>query len=217
MDRWGEDAPVTNPDIEYQNIRNKVLDAFEMTLLENDIPREKIKGNEYKLDVYFGAKLYEIFNHENGFTVRNASDDGVWRHLSLKVLPDIVHLRWGNNPIRFWKESRRIWLKTLWWYIHLSWQGNIHSTLDILKDNTTDEIVQLIERSGRLGYRVDLYREIMQYFGQLSPDKKKRTDLIFRKVMKLNTARVKVIEPALLLGGEAQYVKELFEYFDSNE
>ena len=41
----------------------------------------------------------------------------------------------------------------------------------------------------------------------------RRQKQIFRKMMVLNTARVQVIEPALVDGGERRYVDDLCNYF----
>ena len=149
----------------------------------------------------------------------------------MPVFPDLVHSRYPGavkksadgtaekinvNEERFWKTRRRIYLKVLWWYIYLSVQtddnGNedLDRTVDILKDNSTDEIVQIVERSGTAGYRVDLYRAMMKYYSLHRDiyDNKK-----FRQVMVLNTARSQIIEPSLMDGGVQTYVRELFEYF----
>src|SRR5699024_11798367 len=101
---------------------------------------------------------------------------------------------------------RRIWLKTIWWYIHLSWYKNKSETYDILKDNSTDTILQLVERPS-LGYYIDLYREIMyQYYKTGNSDRD-----LFRRVLKLNTARIVSTSPELLDGGLVIYVAKLFE------
>ena len=39
---------------------------------------------------------------------------------------------------------------------------------------------------------------------------KRKQDDLFRIVMKLNTAKVMVVDPALYLGGEKEYVRSLF-------
>ena len=95
---------------------------------------------------------------------------------------------------------------------HLSWQGDEESTREILKDNSTDEILQLVDRCGRDGYRVDLYREIMKQYAEMDVTER-RKDQVFRKMMVLNTAKVQVIEPALVDGGEIKYVDDLCVYF----
>lgn len=210
-------TPTADCDKEYSSLRNDLMKAMKLTAFDLEIDVKGIKSAGYDFDLNFGLELYTILNENYQMNPRTASDDNVWRYISLKVIPDIVFYRWDMNPSRFWKESRRIWLKTLWWYIYLSWQGSVEKTYAILKDNTTDEIVQLVERSGSSGYRVETCRKIMEHYGSLEKEEKKRNNQIFRRVMKLNTARTKVVEPALLVGGEKMYVKELFAYFESDD
>lgn len=168
----------------------------------------------YHQDLLLALKLFEILNEVYDFSEREASQDGKWRFLSLNVVPELIHNRWGFNASRFYQHSSRMYLKSLWWYIYLSWQGTGADTYSILRGNTTDELVQLVERTGSKGYRVDVYRKVMKYYSEVNTSEKQNKNEIFRKVMKLNTARVKIIEPALYKGGTSQYVKELFDYFD---
>ena len=72
--------------------------------------------------------------------------------------------------------------------------------------NNTDTILQLVDRCGRSGYRIDLYREIMRY-----KSKNKVNGEKFRKVLILNNARVKVIDPYLVNGGLEKYVEDLYK------
>lgn len=210
---WEPDqVPVPDCDNEMRYLREKLLDVNSeiMTFLsekQSDIKNRK----EYYYDLKFGLELYYILNKEFSFSERNAADDGVWIYLSIKVIPDLVFKRWGLTESRFYKQSRRIWLRTLWWYIHLSWAGSKEETYNRLKNFTTDEVVQLVERSGPRGYRIDLTREIMKQFSYVVENSNR---LLFRRIMKLNTARLKVIEPTLALGGLTKYVKELIDYFD---
>ena len=191
-------------DDEYKDLRNDVWNLFNTSLAEIGITKEEIsaKNNSYKVDYIFGLKLYTLLNIKYGMNVRSASTEGVWRYLSV-----------CDHPDRFWKKSKRLWLRVLWWYIYLSWQGSEESTKAILKDNSTDEILQLVDRCGRGGYRVQLYRELMKKYGMLDPSVRRKQQ-IFRKMMVLNTARVQVIEPELVVGGEAVYVDDLYNYFN---
>ncbi|MBP3966253.1 hypothetical protein [Paenibacillus lignilyticus] len=200
-------------DNDYSAVRSSLQNALKSAAFDLNLDRTKIQSAGYEFDLLFGIKLYEVLTKEFKMNPRLASNDGIWRYLSIKVIPDIVALRWGNNPDRFWKKNWRIWLKILWWYIYLSWQGDTEKTFKVLENNTSDEISQLVERSGSSGYRVELCREIMSYYSFIAVDKQKRNQKIFKRAMKLNTARAKVIEPSLFSGGERQYVKELFEYF----
>ena len=185
-------------------LRKKLFEA--LCKIVTDVGDDERK--KYTLDLDVGLKLYSILPPKD-ITLRTASDDGVWRYLSVRVLPDLVHKRWGDNPIHFWSMSRRIWLKTLWWYVHISWQGDEPSTRAVLEKFSTDEIVQLVERSGS-GYRIELYREIMKQYGVIVRGNDGCQD-IFRIVMKLNTATLISMEPAFSEGGIEGYVKRLFD------
>lgn len=200
---------------EFAELREDMCRLFSQTLSELGISPEMIptKNYSYQVDYIFGIKVYCLLNKKYGMTSRTASSPGIWRFLSVQVVPDIIDLRYGNNhPDRYWKKAKRIWLRVLWWYIHLSWQGDETKTADVLKDNSTDEILQLVDRCGRGGYRVELYREIMRQYAELDVVERRRKQ-IFRKIMVLTTARVQVIEPGLVCGGESQYVSDLIQYF----
>ena len=120
--------------------------------------------------------------------------------------------RWGKGAeIRYYKQSGRIWLKTIWWYIHLSWQGDYKSTIQILKNNTTDQILQLVDRSGTKGYYVEVYRLIMYYYWVARRINPSVGEAEFRRIMTLHTAMCKTIEPGLCESGEDGYVRMLFE------
>ncbi|MBS4196446.1 DUF6339 family protein [Lederbergia citri] len=214
---WQETGKVSLGKLsEYSQSQREHLLGIEERAIKQLASQGEQKGNYYKFDLFFSLELYKYLTIENRVTEREASDDDFWRYISMKLIPDIVERRWdGLKAPRFYQESRRIWVKVLWWYIHLSWQGSVDDTYEILKHNTTDTVVQLVERPGTGGYRVSLSRELMRHFGRLAEeDPDNHTTEMFRKVMRLNTARTKVIEPALTIGGETEYVKELFEYFN---
>lgn len=158
---------------------------------------------DYKFDLMFGIELYRLLDSSIGFTPRTASSDDVWRFLSVQVIPDVVHARWGLKDEHFYKTPRRIWLKTIWWYVHLSWKNNAEDTYEILKRNSTDTILQLVERPG-IGYNIEIFRSIMEKYSSYTD-----RDL-FRRVLKLNTARLLAISPELMDGGVPAYVNELF-------
>lgn len=199
---------------EYSELRDDLYMLFDSAMKELGIKEDEIpqKNNSYQLDLHFGIKLYETLNTKYGMNVRFASSAGIWRYISVCVVPDLVEKRYGiDHPDRFWKKPKRLWLRVLWWYIYLSWQGTSQQTINILKDNSTDEILQLVDRCGRGGYRVELYRAMMKKNGELDPIERRRKEL-FRKMMVLNTARVQVVEPALADRGEEGYVDSLFDY-----
>lgn len=184
---------------DYETLRGQLLKA---------IPRfdpEKAGAGMY--DVAAGLALYRVLDAA-GMDVRTAADDGIWRYLSLKVVPDLVAARWPKFPEeRFWRSRSRIWLRTLWWLVYLTWQGAEESTRAVLSDVTTDTIVQLIERPGRGGFRIELVRILFR-----ERSRKKLSQKQFRALMKLNTARVVVTEPCFFEGGAEGYVRELHAY-----
>lgn len=175
----------------------------------------KGKAELYALDLDMGLTIYELLNPcSSGFSISDACNDDVWRYITIKIIPDLTHLRYpaksekgskNINKKRFYSEKRRIWIKSLWWYIHLSWQGSRETTYAVLKDNGVDNINKLIETPGK-GYRLSLYRTIMKEYSDRPHHSK-----YFAGITKLNNAKNKTIEPSLFENGESSYVKQLFE------
>ena len=198
-------------DISYQNIRIELNRMFRQSLLDVNLKEGELLNNKnvaYSFDLAFGLRLFEFFsNGEYAMNEREASNDSIWRYIQIEVIPDLIAFRWGKNNIdRYYSVSRRLYLKVLWWYIFLSWTGDIDETREILEDNTTDTIAQLVERSGLNGYKVELYRSIMKqkYEKNINP-------IEFRKLLVLNSARSKVVNPYLVKGGIEGYVEKLVQ------
>lgn len=192
-------------DESYNELRKKVIDIYY---------KYKEKGG-YEVDVRIGLCLYGELSKKNGFTNVLANDDDIWRYLSCIVFPDITNLRYppsktdrneGHrlNTKRFYLHTRRIWLKTLWWYIHLSWQGTENSTYKVLKDYGTDTISDFIERPGK-GYRLALYRSLMKEYSKVDT----KSANLFNRIQKQNLVNCRNVEPALTEGAELGYVKRL--------
>lgn len=187
---------------DFEKIRNELLQSRD--LIYDKYEFDNGLHNKYAFDLEFGLALYEILNSK--IENRDIYTDDIWRYLSIKVIPDIVHSRWNLNADRYYKLSRRIYLKQLWWYIHLSWNGNVDQTYVVLKNNTTDTILNLVERPG-LGYNIDMYREIMKQYSHLQDSDRQ----LLRRVMVLNTARSKNVSPELVENGISGYVTQLFK------
>lgn len=191
----------------------------------NKTVREECKGQtakkDYYVDAHLGILLYDYLKKQPGFTLRAAANDDFWRYMSIKVVPDVVAERWGkDNDSHYWSKPARIWLRSIWWYVHLSWQGDITTTAHVLDAPcfSTDSILNLEERTGRKGTFIEVYRYIMYYYSHIpknvleefNKNTKTHQDDLFRVIMRLNTAKVMVVDPALYLGGEKEYVKSLF-------
>ncbi len=196
-------------DSSYEELRKEFESAFNKLTQVCKIENGEVV-DKYEFDCYLGLKLYELLSNSKMFIrEHDASNDGIWRYLQLRVIPDIVKCRVGLNEDAFYKKSNRLYLKRIWWYIHLSmYQNSLDNAGKIIFEscNNTDTILQLVDRCGRNGYRIDLYREIMRY-----KSKNKVNGEKFRKVLILNNARVKVIDPYLVKGGLEKYVEDLYK------
>lgn len=204
-DHW-KAYETTESDPSYMEFRTELLNSFKEALAES-------KGKmTYLLDLRVALCLYQLMPLGKDFTIIMANDDDIWRYISVKVMPDITYLRYPDpakgdiriNSKRFYRGTRRIWLKTLWWYVHLSWQGNEEKTFDVLKENATDNINKLIETPGK-GYRLSLYRNMMREYSQYAPHKAKD----FAAITKLNNVKCLTVEPELIAGGEIKYAEQL--------
>lgn len=196
----------------YKNLRKELITTFDEAIAENG---GKIS---YLLDLKIGLKLYQILPLGEEFTYIQANDDDIWRYLSVKVMPDITYARYPKpekgairiNRKRFYEATRRIWLKTLWWYVFLSWQGTEAATYEVLKDNGVDDINKLIETPGR-GYRISLYRALMREYYVTRPHENFNK---FAPIAKLNNAKCVSVEPALTENGEKGYAERLLAELD---
>lgn len=205
IEHWRKyDTIETDP--AYGEFRSTLLKSFQDALAESE---GKLS---YLLDLRVGICLYQLMPLGKDFSIIAANDDDIWRYISVKVMPDITYLRYPDpakgdiriNSKRFYRGTRRIWLKTLWWYIHLSWQGSAAETFAVLKDNATDNINKLIETPGK-GYRLNLYRNLIREYAETAPHKAKE----FAAMTKLNNAKCISVEPALIHGGERAYARQL--------
>lgn len=191
----------------YAELRKNVIDTY---------LHYKDEGG-YEIDIRVGICLYSELNANSGFTTVLANDDDIWRYFTCKVFPDITNLRYppsrtdrneGHrlNTKRFYSHTRRIWLKTLWWYIHLSWQGTEASTYEVLEGFGTDTISDFIERPGK-GYRLPLYRAMMREYAKVE----NKSANLFNRIQKQNLVNCRNIEPALTEGGEEGYIQRLIK------
>ncbi len=197
---------VSELDEEYTSLRATIVSLYD----------KACKLGQYEADLSVGLGLYREFNPDSGFSIVMANDDDIWRYLSCRVFPDITYDRYPKpekdiqeqgghlNHKRFYSHTRRIWVKTLWWYIFLSWQGDEATTRETLKDFGTDTISDFIERTGQ-GYRVELYRKIMQQYSQVDH----KSSELFNRIQKQNLVNCKTTEPSLVKDAEAGYVRTL--------
>lgn len=200
-------------DSDYLAIRYYLVEKY------NELKRSGYK--DYKLDYRFSLIFYDFFHRKEWLTDRIAADYDFWSYIALIVIPDLVFDRFGaEDDKHYYAKGLRIWPYTLYWYAHLSWQGDIKSTEIILSSSRccSDTILNLVERPGRNGTYIDLYRNIMFYFVNCNPSKNVDSIKLFRSIMKLTLAKPLVIDPDLYSGGTRAYaneiVKECFDKID---
>ena len=219
IDYW--DSNITSElSTPYIELREFLWKAFRKAEDESSSVRSNRK---YVRDITFALSFYQYMNETMGLTPSLAADDDIWRYIQMKVVPDLVFERWQHcedegvsDSVRikadsFWEDSRRIWMKSRWWYVHLSLQNDsIEDTRSVIIGNSMDEISHMVERPGS-GYRVELCRAIMLRYHK-SP---KKNRMLLRKIMKLNTVRCSTTEPLLFSTGVVKYVEDLFGYFEA--
>lgn len=166
------------------------------------------KDKLFEFDVRFAIDLHKLFDAKCISSLRIMSDDGFWRYISLIIAPDIVAARHGYNPDYYFLKPNRVWLKSIWWLIHLAWQGTFEKTEETLLSGkfSTDTTVAICERTGLEGTNIELYRAIIRKASSIP----KFGSMELRRVMKLNTVKSLVVEPALSHGGLEGYVDSLF-------
>ena len=186
----------------YSPIRTELMSAYE------SIPSGL---SSYQFDIEFGLKIYTCLV-KHGMTVADASNDGVWRFLQIKVLPDLIYKIWVHktgdmhiNESRMWKKSPRLYMKVLWWFIHIVWDTNEERTRSHL--NNSCDISQITDRT-TMGYRISVYKAIMHVYGGL--EEKQISKRLLSRVLVLNSSYCSILEPELLDIDLREYAKSLY-------
>ncbi len=193
-------------DSDYLNIRNYLVKKY------HELKQSGYK--DYKLDYRFSLLFYDYFRQKEWMSDRIAADYDFWSYIALIVIPDLVFDRFGaEDDKHYYAKGLRIWPYTLYWYTHLSWQGNLESTNKILSSSRccSDTILNLVERPGRNGTYIDLYRSIMFHFVNSIQTKAVDNIKLFRSIMKLALAKPQVIDPDLCTGGASEYAKDIVQ------
>lgn len=221
MEKWKNSHTLPSLNKDYEQIRTDLQQEF--CKLREQCQNNPGEKQKYVIDVLFGIALFNYMEKQSWFSLRWAACDDFWRYLSVVVIPDVVNERYPDNDDHFWKKSNRIWLKCIWWYVFLSWNVDTETTKTILlgKNFNTDTLLQLVDRSGRNGTLVEVYRNIIKLYGTIDFTPLKHiydeADVnAFRAIMKINTAKSLVVDPYLCDGGIEAYVKSLFKEININ-
>ena len=187
---------------EYETIRNEIL-----AIKPNYDSKDK-----YGYDLEFACNLYTYFNSKEWFSINLASNYNFWRYICVYVIPDVIYERFDFSVEHYYKKDVRIYIPSLWWYIHMSFYKDVETTKTMLKSLNSDYILQLVERPGRNGLFLDLYREIMRVLCSLSDsvrNRKLNKANLFRRVLIQNTAQSDSYN-LIIEDKTNEYVEELF-------
>lgn len=167
------------------------------------------KKKFFEYDVEYGISLHKLLSSKRMDSLRTMSDDGFWRYISIIIAPHIVNHRHFDKPDYYFKKLSRVWFKSIWWLIYLTWQGDYNNTKQLLLSGrfSTDTTVAICERTGVEGTNIELYRAIVRKAGTVSNFGMNE----LRRVMKLNTVKSLVVEPSLCDGGVEGYVEGLYQ------
>lgn len=201
---------------EYAQLREEILNIY-----------YKFKQfKNYEFDYRFAVDFYILMNGKKSFRSLSTNYD-YWRFICLDVAPEVIDYRHPiENPIiestkeYYFNKNLRMYFPTLYWYVHLSWQGTREETLKVLEENSTDTIMNLVERPGKKGISIDLYRKIMYYYYHVDKKQRKILDTfdnksysLFRKIMILHMSKSNTILPDKYREGIDGYVRMLFASF----
>ena len=208
VEEWKNGKFSDSVDGEYREIRDKIFGVYE---------QYKNKSG-YEIDLRVGLALYELFlTDEYKLNPIYANDDDIWRYLSVRVFLDVTYLREPSSDRfgvyfshdRVYKHTKRIWIKQLWWWIHLAWQDDVDSTYEVLKKYGSGRISQVLERAGK-GYRIDVTRKLLKKMSERTTQSKVSQD-DFRALMMLYYAKMFVVEPTLVDGGIDSFLDKILD------
>lgn len=194
-------------DSNYKELRKACLEAYDH--IKSEAFSNNNKSNKHFIDMYFGFFLFDYLNQQNDFTLKYESNYDFWRYFAVCVIPDIIADRWNvTKSDHFYSKPTGIYPFQVYWYIKLSWQGTKEKTINILKENQEDQILNLVDRPSSIGINLELYRIITYKLSFINPNERQKK---FRAVMLKNTAKLVNIRPELYDGGIDAYVDMLYE------
>ena len=205
-----------NPDLRF--LANDLNNAF-MNEAKDKAP--------YQQDLIYGRRLYKILSSCEWLNWSVATNRGFWRYVALYTMPQIVYDRFGPNEEKeakegalathFYAKYERIYPFTLYWIYKICDQGTPEATFEFLSKPcfSTDTILNVVERMGPKGFRIDVYKAIIEKFSKLDHSKYSKTigapNLVLRALLVEHGIRNSVFVPELFKGGIEEYVERVFK------
>lgn len=182
----------------------------------------------YQIDLVYGKKIFELLSSYDWFTWDVATNRGFWRYIALFVMPQCVYERFksedseGNVKMtalasHFYAKWERVYPFTLFWIFKIADQGNPEATFDFLSKDcfSTDTILNVIERMGPKGFRLDIYRKILERFSALDFSKYAETigspNYVLRALLVEHGIKNSVYVPELCANGIDGYIEKVFQ------
>jgi|SRR5690554_2708308 len=188
-----------------KEIRRKIVSIFQQA-------KTDVSMNTYAFDLEVSKGIYEYFQKLEWFTKLAESDYDFWKYIAIRIMPDLIYERHGDIAEYYYKKNVRIYPFRLYWYFHLSFNEDIHSTYSMLKKPvfSTDTILQIVERPGKSGLDLDTFRTIIRKYSKFETkyyvNKNDVKFEILRSIMILNTAKNVTIFPSMYQDGIEGYV-----------
>lgn len=176
---------------DYRDIRYNLRELYSKSIVYKN--ENTYNKDEYKTDLNYALNIYDYFNGLEWYNDSVASNYDFWTYICVKVVPDIIEDRHGSERSYYYEKKVRMYIPTLWWYIHMAYQGNREDTIKCLESLNTDYILQLVERPGRDGMYLNVSRLIMKYIGSLPKkelEKKIDNKNLLRRVLIQNTSKI---------------------------
>lgn len=210
-------------DSNHKAIRQFFLDNYQPIKQSIDESGESKAKKMYLLDLELALRFYEFMNSQADFDDLYASNYMFWRTIAVFDIPDIVADRWGTEAKdHFYAKNTRVYPYVLYWYIKLCWQGDKEKTKAVLLKNDEDVVLQLVERTNKIGTNLDFYRTFMKDYQDscydetkkeilLLASKEHKTMTLFRIAMVKNTSKLVVFRPEFYPGGIEGYIRMILD------
>lgn len=187
---------------------------------------EAVGKSPYQQDLLYGRELFRVLSNASWFNWGVATNDDFWRFLSVCAIPNVVFDRFANEKNEtigtdalkehFYAKHGRIYPFSLYWIYRICDQGSLEKTYEFLSKPCfgTDMILNVAERMGPKGFRVDVYREILQRFADLRHEEYSKSigapNQILRSLLVQHGVKNAVFIPESHEGGVEGYIEELF-------
>ena len=194
--------------------------------MNNAFKNEAKDKSPYQQDLIYGKRLYKVLSTCEWLDWAVATNRGFWRYLALYTMPQVTYDRFGpkdGEPLKasalaghFYAKYERIYPYTLFWIYKICDQGSAEATFEFLSKPcfSTDTILNVVERMGPKGFRLDVYQQIIKKFSELDHAKYLKTigspNMILRALLVEHGIKNSVYIPELFKGGIEEYVEKVF-------